>query len=176
MWNPIEIKGMTEDDLKALILNFTPPDVVLHKEGDPYNLIGFVDHVIDWETMAVVMWGTALNRRHLGYMDEALHNLYRTVAATEHVAAVRHGLSILPAGATMYAGEYAFGVGGFGVGPYGGSELEQVPVKLTCLDMNTVKVYTSQKYSGFTEVNRLSESSFALSKPDSTTTLTLLLR
>lgn len=95
--------------------------------------------------------------------------------ANQHIATITHNLGILPA-AALYAGDYGYGVGGYGEGPYGGTELTGVPVKPAAVDRNTIKVYAPERYAGYSEVSRLSAYEFALSRPDSATTLTLILR
>ena len=170
-----ELHNMTVEELANLFLTFTPSGVVLHKEGDPYVKRDFVDHVVDIETGKVVMQGKPLSRRTLGYMDEALYNLYQTTQTTEYIATIEHGLNILPA-AAMYVGEYAFGVGTFGEGPFGGSHLLEIPVRLEVVGWNTAMIYTIPKFAGYSILNKIGKTVYALSSPDSKTTLTLLLR
>lgn len=115
-------------------------------------------------------------------------NIYTTIASgiyvpidylpNTYIATVDHNLGMIPVGA-LYAGDYAFGVGGYGEGPYGGTIQQQTPVRLIAKNRYAVDVYAQHVYNGLSNAVKLDDFSFALTDPtraNTTTSLTLVLR
>lgn len=156
----------------AVSLHDLPP---LFREGDLYELINFIDHVVDLETGDEITRGTPLIRRTFGYMDEALYHMNRALYCADEIAVIPHNLGRVPL-CRLFMTEYAAGTGGAGEGPAGGGRAIETPARFEALDSNTVKVYSTPAFAGSPEVRKLNDNEYTLVYPESDINLFLIMR
>jgi len=75
----------------------------------------------------------------------------------------------------LYVSEWAFGIGGAGIGPAGGGSVSTVGADIT-FDEHTVTVSAPPQYGEFTEMIKLSDTEFAFLKDSGTQSLVLQIK
>lgn len=104
------------------------------------------------------------------------YSQFEKINPKNYICTIQHNLNKYPMAILMQHTD-AFGINGFGVGDFGGSECEQVPVKLIYKDKNSVDVYSTNNVAllGTPEITENSNNMYHLNYGDANITITLIL-
>jgi len=93
------------------------------------------------------------------------------------IGTIEHGLDTYPL-CTLYRVPYAYGIGGYGAGVYGGGDLETIPAEYSLDGIRAATTKTIAAYDGFTNIQEIGPDiySFYSANPDKTDSLILMLR
>ena len=97
----------------------------------------------------------------------------QTFAPTDIIGTVEHGLERYPL-CTLHRADRAAGIGGAGEGGAGGGNITTIPAEFEIDGFNRVTVVVAQQYAGYTDIYRISDSTFGFADPNAPNSLTSL--